>query len=172
MRLSIKSLINDLQDSNQNLEKRVEERTEELSAANQQIQGIVDSLADALIIINELGIIVSFSPSAEIMFRYKIDEIIGKNINNLMPSPHKEDHHSYLDNYKRTGKKKIIGFEREVIGVRKDGSNFPASLKVSEVITGNNKLFVGLMSDLTDKKKSELRLKSQQHLNLQLTELS
>jgi PAS domain S-box-containing protein len=143
------------------LEDKVDERTKELSTANKQIQAIVDSLADALIIINELGIIVSFSPSAEKMFQYKKEEIIGRNIQDLMPSPHKEAHHSYLENYKRTGIRKIIGFEREVNGLRKDGSIFPASLKVSEVKTEKKNLFVGLMSDLTDQKKSELRLKSQ-----------
>ncbi|WP_019668821.1 SpoIIE family protein phosphatase [Eudoraea adriatica] len=143
------------------LEDKVDERTKELSTANKQTQAIVDSLADALIIINELGIIVSFSPSAEKMFQYKKEEIIGRNIQDLMPSPHKEAHDGYLENYKRTGIRKIIGFEREVNGLRKDGSMFPASLKVSEVLTEKNSLYVGLMSDLTDQKKSELRLKSQ-----------
>jgi PAS domain S-box-containing protein len=161
MRISIKKLIGDLHDINQNLENRISQRTEELTTANKQIQAIVDSLADALIIINELGIIVSFSPSAEKMFQYKKEEIIGRNIQDLIPSPHKEVHNGYLENYKRTGKRKIIGFDREVNGLRKDGSIFPASLKVSEVKTEKNKLFVGLMSDLTNQKKSELRLKSQ-----------
>jgi len=161
MRFSVKNLVNELEDINQGLEVRVEQRTEELSFANKQIQGIVDSLADALIIINELGMIQAFSPSAEKLFLYKADEVIGFNISMLMPTPHREDHDSYLENYKRTGIRKIIGFEREVNGLRKDGSIFPVSLKVSEVKTEKNHLYVGLMSDLTDKKKSELRLKSQ-----------
>jgi sigma-B regulation protein RsbU (phosphoserine phosphatase) len=95
------------------------------------------------------------------MFQYKEKEIKGLNISKLMPAPHKEDHDNYLERYISTGEAKIIGKEREVNGVRKDGSNFPARLMVSEVRTEKNWLFVGLMSDLTEKKKAERRLKSQ-----------
>jgi PAS domain S-box-containing protein len=143
------------------LEERVDKRTEELNQANQQIQGIVDSLADALIIIGEHGKIESFSPSAEKMFHYKAKEILGLNISKLMPSPHKEAHDNYLKNYKNTGKATIIGTEREVNGIRKDGSIFPARLMVSEVKTEKKRLFVGLMSDLTARKKAEKRIISQ-----------
>ena len=143
------------------LENRVVERTEELSAANQQIQGIVDSLADALIIINELGIIVSFSPSAEKMFQYEEIEIVGLNVNTLMTGPDEKEHDGYLASYIATGGSKVLGNEREVNGMRKDGSIFPARLIVSEVRTTHKRLFVGLMSDLTDRKKAELRMKSQ-----------
>ena len=147
--------------SRDKLEERVIERTEELNAANQQIQGIVDSLADAMIIINEHGIIESFSPSAEKMFQYNGKEIIGLNISNLMPSPHRENHGSYLERYINTGEAKIIGKEREVNAVRKDGDIFPARLMISEVLTGNKRLFVGLIGDLTDRKKAEKQLRTQ-----------
>ncbi len=134
---------------------------EALYAANQQIQGIVDSLADALIIINEKGIIESVSPSAEKMFQYNNNEIAGLNINKLMPSPHSANHDKYIQSYIKTGEAKIIGKEREVVAIRKDGSEFPARLMISEVLTGSGRLFVGLIGDLTDRKKSEKRLKSQ-----------
>jgi len=143
------------------LEDRVVERTEELYAANQQIQGIVDSLADALIIINEKGIIESFSPSATKMFLYTKEQIAGLNISVLMPSPHSENHDNYIRRYIETGEAKIIGNEREVEAVRSDGSKFPARLVISEVNTENTRLFVGLIGDLTERKKAEKRLKSQ-----------
>jgi len=143
------------------LEDRVVERTEELYAANQQIQGIVDSLADALIIINEKGIVESFSPSAEKHFQYTEKEILGKNVNVLMPSPHAENHDEYLNQYYTTGENKVIGKEREVDALRKDGSTFPARLMISEVKTATNRFFVGLIGDLTERKKAEKRLKSQ-----------
>jgi len=133
----------------------------ELYAANQQIQGIVDSLADALIIINEKGIIEFFSPSAEQLFHYKDKEILGSNIKLLMPSPHKENHHVYMQRYMDTGEAKIIGKEREVDAVRKDGSIFPARLMISEVLTGKKRLFVGLIGDLTERKLAERQLKIQ-----------
>jgi len=143
------------------LEDRVVERTEELFAANQQIQGIVDSLADALIIINEKGIIESFSPSATKMFLYTKEQIAGLNISKLMPSPHRENHDNYIRRYIDTGDAKIIGNEREVEAVRSDGSIFPARLVISEVNTETKRLFVGLIGDLTEREKAEKRLKSQ-----------
>jgi sigma-B regulation protein RsbU (phosphoserine phosphatase) len=161
MRFSIKKLIGDLQDINQNLEKRVEQRTEELSVANRQIQGIVDSLLDSLVIIDEQGIIVSCSPSTKLMFQYSEEELIGKNINILMPSPYHEEHDGYLEKYRNSGIKNILGQERELLAKRKDGQIFPVRLLVNQVKTTNRRIFVGLLSDLTERKKNELRLKSQ-----------
>ena len=161
MRFSIKELIKDLQDVNQNLEVRVEQRTEELSFANQQIQGIIDSLLDSLIIIDEHGIIMSCSPSTTSMFQYTDKELIGKNLNILMPSPHHEEHDGYLKNYRISGVKKIIGKEREVMAKRKDGHIFPVRLMINEVKTENSRIFVGALGDLSERKKNELRLKSQ-----------
>lgn len=161
MRFSIKRLIKDLKDINQNLEARVQQRTEELSFANQQIQGIIDSLLDSLIIIDERGIIMSCSPSTTSMFQHSDKELIGKNINVLMPSPHHEEHDGYLEKYRNTGVANIIGTEREVMAKRKDGHIFPVRLMINEVKTENGRIFVGLLVDLTERKKNELRLKSQ-----------
>ena len=161
MRGSLKKLVTDLKYINQNLEVEVANRTEELSAANQQIQGIVDSLLDALIIIDDRGIIMSCSPSARSMFQYSDEELIGENISILMPSPYHEEHDGYLENYRNTGVKNILGGEREVVAKRKDGHIFPVRLMVNQVKTSKTRIFVGLMSDLTERKKAELRLKSQ-----------
>lgn len=161
MRSSIKNLIGELQDINQNLESRVAQRTEELSVANQQIQGIVDSLLDALIIIDEQGIIISCSPSTKSIFQYNQEELIGKNIHILMPSPYHEEHDGYLDKYRKSGIQNIMGEEREMLAKRKDGQIFPVRLMINEVKTANGRIFVGLLGDLTERKKNELRLKSQ-----------
>ena len=161
MRFSIKKLIGDLQDINQNLENRVTERTEELSLANQQIQGIVDSLLDSLIIIDEYGIIMSCSPSTLAMFQYEEEELIGKNLKMLMPSPYHEEHDGYLEKYRASGVENIMGREREMVAKRKNGQVFPVRLMVNQVKTGNRRIFVGLLGDLTERKKNELRLKSQ-----------
>lgn len=161
MRLSLKKLIVDLQDLNQNLERKVEERTHELHASNQKIQGIVDNLADALIIIDDKGIIQYFSPSAEKLFQYSQKEVTGKNIKILTPSPHREQHDTYLENYKKTGIAKVVGKERVVYAQRKDGSKFPARLMISEVLTNKVRQFVGLIGDLTNLKEAERKLRIQ-----------
>jgi sigma-B regulation protein RsbU (phosphoserine phosphatase) len=134
---------------------------QDLFAANQRFQAIVDNLADALIIINEKGIVEFYSPSAEKLFQYSQEEVIGEKINILMPSPHREDHDSYLKNYQDTGIAKVVGIEREVDGRRKDGTTFPARLMISEVKTASHWFFVGLVGDLTERKQAEKQLKTQ-----------
>jgi sigma-B regulation protein RsbU (phosphoserine phosphatase) len=161
MRLSLKTLISELKDINQNLEKKVTNRTAELEASNRQIQAIVDNLADGLIIIDEKGIIQFYSPSAGKLFQYSQEEITGKNISLLTPSPHKENHDQYLANYLRTGEAKVVGKERIVYAQRKDGTTFPARLMISEVVTGTVRQFVGLVGDLTSIKEAEEKLRTQ-----------
>jgi two-component system, LuxR family, sensor kinase FixL len=104
---------------------------------------------------NELGIVQSFNKAAERIFGYPANEVIGNNVNMLMPSPYREEHNSYLDNYLRTGNRKIIGIGREVPGSRKDGSTFPLYLAVSEALVGNRRLFTGIVRDITERKKAE-----------------
>lgn len=128
---------------------------EKIQAANQRFQAIVDNLADGLIIIDDKGRIQFFSPSAEKLFQHSPEEVQGENVSILMNSPHKENHDHYLANYFKTGEAKVIGFEREVEAARKDGTLFPARLMVSEVRTANHLFFVGLVGDLTDRKKYE-----------------
>ena len=126
---------------------------EKIQAANQRFQAIVDNLADALIIIDDKGSIQFFSPSAEKLFQHTAEEVQGKNVKLLMTTPHQENHDQYLANYHKTGVAKAIGQEREVEAFRKDGSIFPARLMISEIRTGNNRLYVGLIGDLTERKK-------------------
>lgn len=116
---------------------------------------ILSTMVDSVITIDEHGIIDSANPSAERLFGYSFSEIAGKNVKLLMPEPYRGEHDAYLRNYVRTGKAKIIGIGREVIGRRKDGSIFPMDLAVSEMFLGQRRLFAGIVRDLTERKRME-----------------
>src|SRR5204862_491980 len=94
----------------------------------------------------------------EKLFGYVASEVIGQNVKMLMPSPFRGEHDRYLDNYRRTGERKIIGIGREVVGRRKDGSTFPMDLSVGEVREGAASTFVGIIHDLTERKRTEEQL--------------
>jgi len=124
-----------------------------------RLRAILETTVDGMITINEKAIIQSFNKAAERIFGYSADEVLGKNVNILMPSPYHENHDAYLENYLRTGNAKIIGIGREVSGKRKDGSTFPLYIAVSEVRFGDTRLFSGILRDISEHKKvvDELR---------------
>jgi len=122
-----------------------------------------------MIIIDEHGLIQSFSAAAERLFGYRADEVVGRNIKMMMPSPYRESHDSYLDRYLRTGERRIIGIGRVVVGERKDGSTFPMELAVGEMQSGNQRFFTGFIRDLTERQKTEARL---QELQSELVHIS
>jgi two-component system sensor kinase FixL len=124
-----------------------ERRTRDQAA---RTQAILDGASDAIITINIEGSIESFNQAAERIFGYSVDEVVGKNVNMLMPSPYHEEHDGYLDNYLTTGISKIIGIGREVLGLRKDGENFPMHLAISDVKLGDRRIFTGIVRDITD----------------------
>jgi PAS domain S-box-containing protein len=125
----------------------------------QLVQSIVENIVDGLITINELGIVESFNKSAENIFGYVAAEVVGNNIKMLMPEPYHSEHDGYLHNYRSTGKKKIIGTGRQVVGQRKDSSTFPMDLAVSEVSHGGHRMFIGLVRDITERKQNEEELR-------------
>ncbi len=100
-------------------------------------------------------LIQAVNPAAQRMFGYAEDELVGKNVKILMPSPYHEEHDGYVEEYVKTGKKKIIGIGREVIGKRKDGSIFPLELSVAELQLANERIFTGILRDVTDRKRAE-----------------
>ena len=141
--------------------KRSEEILHEREA---RLHSILDTVPEALITISEKGIVESFSRSAAALFGYEADEVVGRNINMLMPSPYREEHDGYLERYLRTGEKRIIGIGRVVSGQRKDGSVFPMELAVGEVKVGGQHLFTGFIRDLTAHQKIEQELRQAQKM--------
>jgi PAS domain S-box-containing protein len=124
-----------------------------------RLRAILDTAVEGIITIDERGLIESANPAAEKMFGYASAEIIGKNVNVLMPMPHHAAHDGYLANYRHTGQAKIIGIGREVSGQRKDGTIFPMDLSVSEVRLENRRLFTGFIRDISARKESEKALR-------------
>ena len=122
------------------------------------LRSIFETVIDGIITINEEGIMESLNPAAAKIFGYEPGEVIGKNISMLMPEPFSSQHNGYLQNYLKTGVKKIIGIGREVPGLRKDGSTFPFLLSISETIMPNRKLFTGIVHDMSQLKEAELAL--------------
>ena len=110
--------------------------------------------------------IESFNAAAEQMFGYRAEEVIGQNICCLMPSPDREHHDAYLERYYRTGERKIIGIGREVIGQRKNGETFPMDLAVGETLVGEQRLFTGIVRDITARKRVAEDLQRADRLSL------
>ncbi len=119
------------------------------------LQSIVETAIDCIILIDATGTILMINGAGLKLFGYSIEELLGKNVTLLMPSPHKDIHHTYVNNYLNTGEKKIIGKGREVDGLRKDGTLFPARLAVSEIILDDTHFFTGIIHDMTDIKAAQ-----------------
>ena len=115
-----------------------------------------------MILIDDAGVIRAFSPTAERLFGWSVDEAIGQNVSVLMPSPHREAHDGYLQRYYRTGERRIIGLGRIVVGQRKDGSTFPMELAVGEMRTAEGRFFTGFVRDLTERQQAEARMQELQ----------
>lgn len=129
------------------------------------VHAILATVPDALVVIDEDCRITSFSAAAEKLFGYAEAEVIGKNVNVLMPSPHHEMHDDYVRRYLRTGERRIIGIGRVVEGQRRDGTRFPMELSVGEALTGEHRAFTGFIRDLTEKHATESQV---QHLQSEL----
>ena len=120
-----------------------------------QLQSILNVVPDAIITIDDKGLIASFSQAAEKLFGYKATEVVGRNVKMLMPSPYHEEHDGYLANYKATGQKKIIGMGRQVEARRKDGSIFPMNLAVNEMIIEGRRMFTGVVHDISELQEAQ-----------------
>jgi len=126
------------------------------------LRSILATVPDAMVIIDEQGIILSFSAAAEKMFGYAESEVVGENVSMLMPSPDRERHDGYLENYRRTGVRKIIGIGRVTTGRRRDGNTFPMELSVGEAWVEGKRTFTGFVHDITQRQQVQLRLQDLQ----------
>ena len=127
-------------------------------------RAIVDSAVDSIVVIDRHGRVESINPATERLFQYRADEVIGRNVAMLMPEPYASQHDHYLRRYQMTGERHIIGIGREVTGRRKDGTTFPIHLSVGELSIEGEKKFTGIIRDLTDRVKLEIRLREESGL--------
>jgi two-component system sensor kinase FixL len=149
--------------------RRAIEMTRDALASAAHLQSILDTVPEAMIVIDEHGIMQSFSSAAERLFGLRAAEAIGINVKTLMPSPYREGHDGYLQRYLSTGERRIIGIGRVVVGQRKDGSTFPMELAVGEMKSGDRRFFTGFIRDLTERQQTEARL---QELQSELVHIS
>jgi two-component system sensor kinase FixL len=138
----------------------------------ERMRSILETVPDAIIVIGETGLIESFSPAAERLFGWKAAEVAGKNVSMLMPSPYRESHDDYLERYRRTGERRIIGIGRVVVGQRHDGSTFPMELAVGEMKSAGKRAFTGFVRDLTERQDADRRLQELQSELLHVARLS
>jgi two-component system, LuxR family, sensor kinase FixL len=141
---------------------RLLHETEDARDRQAQLQSILDTVPEAMVVIDERGIMQSFSSTAERLFGWSAAEVIGKNVSILMPSPYRQEHDGYLHRYLDTGERRIIGIGRIVVGERRDGSTFPMELAVGEAKVGSKKFFTGFIRDLTERRSQERRMQELQ----------
>lgn len=126
------------------------------------LRSILATVPDAMVVIDETGHILSFSAAAERMFGYNEEEVLGENVSMLMPSPDRERHDSYLENYRDTGERKIIGIGRVTTARHRDGYTFPIELSVGEALLDEKRIFTGFIHDITQRQNVERRLQDLQ----------
>jgi two-component system, LuxR family, sensor kinase FixL len=136
------------------------------------LSAILATVPDAMVVIDEYGHITSFSAAAQTLFGWTEAEILGRNINVLMPQPYSSAHDGYLQRYMQTGQKRIIGIGRVVEGQRRDGSVFPMELSIGEARTPNHRAFTGFVRDLTQRHETEAQLRKVQSELIHASRLS
>ena len=126
------------------------------------LRSILATVPDAMVVIDEAGRMLSFSAAAETMFGFTEEEVLGRNVSLLMPSPDRERHDSYLRKYLATGERKIIGVGRVTTARHREGYTFPIELAVGEAFVEGRRIFTGFIRDLTERQRTELRLQDLQ----------
>jgi len=149
--------------------RAAEARTTELRDREAHLRSILETVPDAMIVIDEHGHVQEFSTAAERLFGHAAADMIGRNVSVLMPEPHRAAHDGYIGHYLSTGERRIIGIGRVVVGARQDGSTFPMELSVGEMRSRDRRFFTGFVRDLTERQRTEARL---QELQAELVHVS
>ena len=136
-------------------QRAVAKRSTKAAVVDARYRAIVDTAVDAIVVIDERGKVEAFNPAAERLFGYKAAEMVGQNVNRLMPEPYHGEHDGYLSRYRETGERRIIGIGREVSGLRSDGATFPLELSIAEWWDHDKRFFTGVMRDVTDRRRAE-----------------
>ena len=132
--------------------------------ARNRLQTVSDNVLEAIISVDERGIIGSVNRAAETIFGWSSAEMIGRNVSMLMPEPHQGRHDEYIARYTTGGTPRVIGQEREVEALRKDGTFVPVSLGVTEVYIGSQRMFIGVVRDISERKAAEQKLRENARL--------
>ncbi|MGV8997294.1 MAG: sensor histidine kinase [Parvibaculaceae bacterium] len=140
--------------------------------ARERLEALLATAVDGIVIIDNLGSVQVYSPACVRLFGYEAHEVVGRNVNMLMPAPYHAHHDGYLKHFRTTGEKRIIGIGREVVGRRKDGSTFPMYLSVGEGNIEGEAMFVGIIHDITNRHRAEQRVAELQSELLHVTRLS
>lgn len=136
----------------------------DLAARESHLRSILETVPEAMIVIDEAGFILSFSMAAERLFGFAAEEVCGQNVKILMPNPDRDRHDGYISRYLTTGERRIIGFGRVVTGQRKDGTTFPMELAVGEAAASGKRIFTGFIRDLTSRHRMEEELRQAQKM--------
>ena len=139
-------------------EEQATQTQRDLEAQKAHLRSVLDTVPDATIVINDKGRMITFNRAAVRQFGYEEEEVLGKNISMLMPEPYSSKHDAFIERYLCTGERRIIGIDRVVVGLRKDGSTFPMKLTVGEMNSAGEIFFTGFVRDLTERAETEARL--------------
>ncbi|WP_294195111.1 PAS domain S-box protein [uncultured Sphingomonas sp.] len=143
-----------------------------LAESEAHMRSVLATVPDAMIVIDERGLIQSFSAAAERLFGYTEADVLGRNVSLLMPGDHRARHDRYIGHYLETGERRIIGIGRIVVGERKDGTEFPMEVSVGEAHSAAGRIFTGFIRDLSEQQRAELRLKELQGELIHVSRLS
>lgn len=160
--LAFNSMSRRLQESHIEMNRNVERAramTEKLSQSEKRLSTILQTAADGIITIDSKGIIQSINQAGEKTFGYNPGELIGENVSILMGLPHRHQHDSYIEGYLNSGKSSVLGKIRDLHGLCKDGCIFPMDLSISEMRLGNQRMFVGVVRDISERKEMELKIR-------------
>jgi len=147
-----------MQNSLMHSQLALESSLQTVTESKTRYKSVIDNIIDGIVIINSRGIILSCNIKALEIFGYQEKELINHRVNMLMPDSDSNAHDSYMKNYKTTGEARIIGTGRELVGMRKDGSTFPIDLGINEIKVKEESQFVGIIRDITERKKIEQTL--------------